>query len=316
MDDFLNSPPVRVACLIITVGIISSVLPLLFLLNTRIPVPVLKWLVIIVVGLSAGLTARILLKNAPLGFQFAAAVAGLVIGSLLIGQLTLNFIGFAGNIGMDVFASLRWGAELLLASSMAAMTIHAWQASTPKIRVPSRNTKIKTRPKINKNGHPVLNPKNRIKKTGRTKNAVQKIPADYPGRNNRSQRTVSVNPSVRKEKQFEKTKVFRWKAIQRGMLKLWEDAQLTRNRLYRKLFNPSPSFHVRKGKGQQPVNSSSPASTHVRLFGEVEHRCPYCLEVVVKKDARGVKICPICQTHHHLDCWNITGMCQVPHQSE
>jgi hypothetical protein len=44
-----------------------------------------------------------------------------------------------------------------------------------------------------------------------------------------------------------------------------------------------------------------------------EHRCPYCLEEVKRNDPRGVKQCDICHTLHHADCWNVTGMCQIPH---
>jgi hypothetical protein len=44
-----------------------------------------------------------------------------------------------------------------------------------------------------------------------------------------------------------------------------------------------------------------------------EHRCPYCLDEVKRNDPRGVKECEICHSWHHADCWNITGMCQVPH---
>ncbi len=44
-----------------------------------------------------------------------------------------------------------------------------------------------------------------------------------------------------------------------------------------------------------------------------EHRCPYCLEEVRRNDPRGVKECEICHTLHHADCWNVTGMCQIPH---
>jgi ribosomal protein L37AE/L43A len=52
----------------------------------------------------------------------------------------------------------------------------------------------------------------------------------------------------------------------------------------------------------------------VLLSGEEEHVCPYCLEEVVKNDRRGVKVCKVCKTWHHGDCWAITGVCQVPHQ--
>lgn len=52
---------------------------------------------------------------------------------------------------------------------------------------------------------------------------------------------------------------------------------------------------------------------HVQLALVEEHRCPYCLEPVLRTDPRGVKECEICHTLHHADCWAITGTCQVPH---
>jgi len=54
----------------------------------------------------------------------------------------------------------------------------------------------------------------------------------------------------------------------------------------------------------------------VRLKGEEEHRCPYCLELVFKHDPRGIMICPECGTWHHKDCWDVTGSCQVAHRNE
>lgn len=51
----------------------------------------------------------------------------------------------------------------------------------------------------------------------------------------------------------------------------------------------------------------------VRLLGEEEHRCPFCLELVEPDDTRGMVECPICHTRHHADCWAVTGACQVPH---
>jgi len=55
------------------------------------------------------------------------------------------------------------------------------------------------------------------------------------------------------------------------------------------------------------------ADTPIRFTGPGEDRCPYCLDVVDPKDPRGVKLCPVCHTPHHADCWSITGMCQMPH---
>jgi hypothetical protein len=65
----------------------------------------------------------------------------------------------------------------------------------------------------------------------------------------------------------------------------------------------------------RPKRARSSASG-IHLVGKEEHRCPYCLEEVASNDPRGVKICPICHTHHHADCWAVTGACQVPHYHE
>jgi len=51
----------------------------------------------------------------------------------------------------------------------------------------------------------------------------------------------------------------------------------------------------------------------LKLSGEEEHRCPYCLELIEPNDPRGVVECKVCHTLHHADCWAITGTCQVPH---
>ncbi len=56
-----------------------------------------------------------------------------------------------------------------------------------------------------------------------------------------------------------------------------------------------------------------PRRAHVRLRGSAEHRCPYCLDPIARRDPRGVVVCPVCRTPHHADCWAVTGMCQVPH---
>jgi len=51
----------------------------------------------------------------------------------------------------------------------------------------------------------------------------------------------------------------------------------------------------------------------LQLSTEEEHRCPYCLELILPDDPRGTVECKICHTLHHADCWAITGACQVPH---
>jgi len=51
----------------------------------------------------------------------------------------------------------------------------------------------------------------------------------------------------------------------------------------------------------------------IHLTGAEKYKCPYCLQPIEARDPRGVVVCPICHTRHHKDCWDVTGMCQVPH---
>jgi hypothetical protein len=62
-----------------------------------------------------------------------------------------------------------------------------------------------------------------------------------------------------------------------------------------------------------PKRSRRRRKARVQLALVEEHRCPYCLENVVRSDPRGVVECKVCHTLHHKDCWDITGSCQVPH---
>ncbi len=72
----------------------------------------------------------------------------------------------------------------------------------------------------------------------------------------------------------------------------------------------------RKRRGGRMPKLARRRTGHVegpRIVDIVEDRCPYCLDVVKREDPRGVKVCEVCGTPHHADCWAITGKCQVPH---
>jgi hypothetical protein len=52
----------------------------------------------------------------------------------------------------------------------------------------------------------------------------------------------------------------------------------------------------------------------VRIVAREEDRCPYCLDLIERRDPRGVVRCRTCGTPHHSDCWEEGGgACQVPH---
>jgi hypothetical protein len=60
----------------------------------------------------------------------------------------------------------------------------------------------------------------------------------------------------------------------------------------------------RRGRGRRP---------RVQFAVVEDHRCPYCLNPVSRADPGGVVECEVCHALHHKDCWDITGICQVPH---
>ncbi len=67
-------------------------------------------------------------------------------------------------------------------------------------------------------------------------------------------------------------------------------------------------------KASAPRKSKSKQLNDVKLMGEEEHVCPYCLEKVDKNEA--IVVCPECGTWHHKDCWDLTGSCGVAHRNE
>lgn len=86
---------------------------------------------------------------------------------------------------------------------------------------------------------------------------------------------------------------------------------------------------IEAGNGRKPDKVKTPArklkvpakllgrnNNEVKLVGEEEHVCPYCLDDVVKGDERGTVVCPECGAWHHQDCWNLTGTCGVAHRNE
>jgi hypothetical protein len=75
----------------------------------------------------------------------------------------------------------------------------------------------------------------------------------------------------------------------------------------------TPTAGTRTKKKSRSRTKTQPAE--IKFIGKQEHFCPYCLDPVAEHDARGVKICPICKTRHHADCWGITGACQIPHSN-
>ncbi len=92
------------------------------------------------------------------------------------------------------------------------------------------------------------------------------------------------------------------------------DVRTWRSRIRPNSARITPSLSVRSTARPQRQNFiRRRVRSKVSLAAAVEHRCPYCLDLVDPSDPKGVNTCSICHTLHHADCWAVTGSCQVPH---
>jgi hypothetical protein len=314
VDDLLNSLPVRVMMVFVSVIILASILPLVFLLNINLSAFGLKWVLVILFGCIAGFTSHILIRNGSSQFQSIVAFVSLFIGFIPVGWLTSDYIGYGWAEHLGVFRSLEWAAQFLLANLIAISVIRIGNASLSSVKAPGNKvrSRVKTTQSIKPEKAPVPRGKTikpdrsvRLKKT-RSESSQSK-----QGRGPNSKNVTAGKPPKKRIASKEKS---HWENIRFSVRKMWGDAKTAKERIgegfSRRLARPQIQL-TRRYLGIRPRRT---IQSNIRLIGDVEQRCPYCLELVEKNDPRGVKICPICHTYHHADCWNVTGMCQVPHQ--
>lgn len=70
---------------------------------------------------------------------------------------------------------------------------------------------------------------------------------------------------------------------------------------------------TRRTKAKKVIAAYKGNHNGTRIVAHVEDRCPYCFDIIKPNDPRGVRVCPVCGTAHHADCWAVAGKCQVPH---
>ena len=316
LNKLLSSLPGRIGLVVFTAIVVAAVIPLLFLFNQAIMPVALKTIAIACIGIASGFaTRRLLSTNTRLLNMLVAFIA-------VYASLWLLSILTAGYIGIQPFHSWSgpdWSGliQLGLGTITAWLVLQAW-------RRPSMGGIITTTPARGRNQTP---------KT--TSPRIQKGQSS-PTRNKKSQprksshRKKASYPNLQIH-QFAQTKYWteKWKIIQ---IRTHKSLQSSRVRLFALLRQPliqvnnlltrpristksaQKSIQVRSRK--LLVGTPKKTRTNIHLTSTVEHRCPFCLEPIKKKDARGVKVCPICHTHHHVDCWEVTGTCQVPHMHE
>jgi hypothetical protein len=320
MDKFVHSLPVRILLVVLLSLAFSALVPLLFLYNRAILPAVLKWISLAAVGVFAGLVSRLLLGDRTFLLRFLAALLALLSCLLMLGLLYPGDVGARLPDQHQSGLNLAWLGQFALGGLLAFVTLQAWKvrvkpaarkkraASDRKRGASSGLRKPRTKSSTKHSG---AAPASRTASNSRATPANPTAPSGTsPARSQPAAPPHPAIPSLAERLDWER----RWSGLNRKLHDWWEHGLPEPAGA-----SPHPSRRplVRLPHKRRPVAvPPSPPDSPVRLVGEEEHRCPYCLELVQKNDPRGITTCPICHTQHHADCWALTGVCQVPHYHE
>jgi hypothetical protein len=269
-SSFAESVLGRITLVVLFTTVVSLVFFMLFLVNQSLAPDVLKYALLIALGIAAGFNARRIFFERSFVFRFACALFALFIA---LGVLNVFSRGFIGLNLLRAYPSVtQWDGPIsfALAGLFAFLSLRAWRGSAREIVVEPRSA-----------APVVVGPEPAPRRT--RARAARPVPG-------------SLAASFAALRQ----------SVSSGLSRLTPAAPAGRTSAKRKAKKPTK----RKLRNVRPARRS----VGVLLSGEEEHVCPYCLEEVVKNDRRGVKVCKVCKTWHHGDCWAITGVCQVPHQ--
>lgn len=305
--------------LFLTVDICAGFLYLLYSKNFR-WVEVIPSALAVFTGLVAGILARVFYKSTTRFFRWiiacfviaiTLALAGLVIQEWINIDLTGIWFAlvkpdFAILTGMGwltaMLAIFAWnGKRKPVAANQVSQTPYAAIPLESKaVNIPARRTsKTKTTASTRKRSFSIF-PEDIRKQTIR-KNAWKRL-------FKKSRSDVSLTMQGFDRNIIRPVGSFFKKLFEVNPLKTRSSTRMTTQPAAHRTISPvlSPTPLPRKRLGRKMHDS-------IRLVGREEMRCPYCLQVVERKDPHGIVICPICKSAHHKECWDITGSCQVPH---
>jgi len=249
---------------------------------------------IVMIALAAGLGARFLFYARNWFVRLITASATLILGLFLLGYITNWKMGFGPvefwRKTFDWMEMAQLGGGLLI----VLLALTAWWHGPASQPVPQRTARKRRSSSRKRVEHPVERPVERPRESPREQTPVVAAHASRPS-------SFSIFGS-RRASEPKRTPVRLKVASQaRGITRSAPHGERVVVGRLTKTVRPARLRKLFQRKREMQI------STHE------EHRCPFCLEDVKRNDPRGVKECSICHTLHHADCWDITGMCQVPH---
>jgi hypothetical protein len=304
--------------------LVTGLLSWLVMNNQAIAFPVLEWAGIAALGVIAGLMARWRLRTHTQALKFLAAVVALAVNLWILGLLTTGSLGFsaaaasASGVNWHGLGQLGLGALLVwisLAAKRGSVQVNKPENRQKKESSQAAIQKEKSRQPDKKGGGKAQKPKSghTPKKTSASPQSATGLFAAIKVRAGRLQQYLQPVRQATKRAHQQGLK-----RLKSRLTRLKTGPQQASSTIQARIAGktPEPVVHVGRPplKVQPAVTGSK--SGEIRLRGEIEHRCPFCLEIVEKNSPRGVRICKICKTYHHADCWEVTGTCQVPHHYE
>ena len=285
-DRILGSFWGRFFIVILQTVLVSQLLLLTFLVRLYINITLLKYIVVLLVGLLAGFSARRFLTGHTRFLQLLAALISTALSLAALHILSAGFLGidlfFRSGSKPDWQGLIQYG----LAAFGSLLVINAFRSRTKVVEVTPGSTLSQTSiPKTKAEPKSWL-PKFTLPKVKNSENKVSRIaPA-------KKERVSAIKSTTKKGS---------------STLAIQKSAAKSKKLAVAAAPTPKTKKLTRKKKNSKP---------EIKFVGKEEHICPYCLDPVLDHDQRGVKICPICKTRHHADCWGITGACQIPHSNE
>ncbi len=253
---------------------------------------------IVMVALAAGLGSRFLYYGRNWFVRLITAWASLIAGLFFLGYLTNWKTGFGPiefwRTSYDWVEITQLGGGMLL----VIVALSAWWHG-PAVQPVTRKAK-RSRPAKRPVEREMERPREpRPVERERLRQQSREQPRAVPSRTTTNQPTGLFSfarrhsePKPLRLKVAKQARAITRSTPQAERVVIGRLTKNVRPSRLRKLFQRTPELQI---------------STHE------EHRCPFCLEDVKRNDPRGVKECSVCHTLHHGDCWDITGMCQVPH---
>lgn len=288
LDRVFHSLLGRVFIAVLQTALFSLAALLAFAARRVVDPLVLKYALLLAIGLAAGYSARRLLKGRTLALELFTSLAAAALSLVILHPLSSGFLGvgpfsWSGRSadwgGLLQFGAAALGALLAVLAFRSRLRIEQLPPAPPVSIEPPAQTAVQVALK-------------EAPAPARAKKTVKKPSATRTGSRSTAKKTAPAKKAATAPKAAKVKKPAGSRAEKPAARAKAE-----------KLDAPTKEARTRRKK----------TSPEIKLIGEAEHTCPYCLDPVLEHDPRGVKICPICKTRHHADCWGITGACQIPH---